>query len=49
MEKKKKVQTKDWKKKKIVTIVATVPLGTVATVQNLKKKRQISSPKWQCR
>ena len=34
----------DWKKK-IVTIVATVLLGTVATVQNLKKKRQSGSPK----
>ena len=46
----KKVQTEDWEKKKFVTTVATMPLGTVATVQNLKKKkRQSGSPKWHCR
>ena len=28
----------DWKKKKNVATIATVPLGTVATFQNLKKK-----------
>ena len=35
--KKKKVQTEDLGKKKNV---ATVPLGTVATVQNLLKKKK---------
>ena len=40
--------------KKNVTIVATLPPGTVATVQNFKKrkkkkKRQSGSTKWHCR
>ena len=35
------------KKKKIVVTVATVLLGTVATVQNLKKeKKKSGSTKW---
>ena len=34
------------KKKIYVAIVATVSLGTIATVQNFKKKRQSSSTKW---
>ena len=38
---KKKVQTEDWrKKKKKVATIATVPLGIVDTVQNLKKKKK---------
>ena len=32
----------DWKKKNVAT-VATVPLGTVATFQNLKKKDKVAN------
>ena len=44
----KKVQTEDWKKKNNVAIVATAPLGTVATVQNLfkKKKKEKKNTMW---
>ena len=35
---KKKYKWKTGKKKKNVATIATVPLGTVATFQNLKKK-----------
>ena len=50
-EKKKcKRKAEEKKKKKTVATIATVPLGTVATVQNLKKKkRQSGSTKWHCR
>ena len=37
---KKKVQTEDWKKKKNVATVATVPLGTVAIFKTKKKKKK---------
>ena len=44
--KKKKTQTDYWKKKKkILATVATVPLGTVVTVQNLEKKNTITEIK----
>ena len=34
------MQTEDWKKKKNVATVATVPLGTVVTIQKKKKKKE---------
>ena len=41
--KSKKVQTEDKKKKKIVTTVATVPLDTVATFQNMEKNNNTNN------
>ena len=35
--KEKKIQTEDFEKKKPITTVVTVPLGTIAIVQNFKK------------
>ena len=35
----KKIQTEDFEKKKPITTVVTVPLGTIAIVQNFKKKK----------
>ena len=40
---KKKVQTEDWKKKKNVATVATVPLDTVATFQNMEKNNNTNN------
>ena len=49
-----------WKKKKPITTVVTVPLGTIAIVQNFKKKNKLiknkngrtkwlNKPKWHCK
>ena len=48
---KEKKSTNGRLKKKTVTTIATVPLSTVATIRNFKKKkkRQSTSPNFHCR